>query len=69
MAGGGAGRGVNKGFGTTFPRARSIQPKFPTGLTGKSGPPQKVDQFSRDSVPVGPHRSIEFWTKISGNFG
>ena len=28
--------------------ARSIQPKFPTGPTGKSGPPQKVDQFFRN---------------------
>ena len=28
-------------------RAQSIQPKFPTGPTGKSGSPQKVDQFFR----------------------
>ena len=27
------------------PGARSIQPKFPTGPTEKSGPPQKVDEF------------------------
>ena len=42
--------------------------KIPTGPTGKIGPPQKVDPFFRN-FPVGPNRSIEFWTEISGNFG
>ena len=42
--------------------------KIPTGPTGKSGPPQKVDPFF-ETFPVGPNRSIEFWTDISGNFG
>ena len=42
--------------------------KIQTGPTGKSGPPQKVDQFF-ETFPVGPNRSIEFWTEISGNFG
>ena len=42
--------------------------KIPTGPTGKSGPPQKVDPFF-ETFPVGPNRSIEFWTEISGNFG
>ena len=31
-----------------FIRARSIQPKFPTGPTKKTGPPQKLDQFFRN---------------------
>ena len=42
--------------------------KIQTGPTGKRGPPQKVDQFF-ETFPVGPNRSIEFWTEISGNFG
>ena len=42
--------------------------KIPTGQTGKSGPPQKVDPFF-ETFPVGPNRSIEFWTEIFGNFG
>ena len=41
--------------------------KIQTGPTGKRGPPQKVDQFF-ETFPVGPNRSIEFWTEISGNF-
>ena len=41
--------------------------KIPTGQTGKSGPPQKVDPFF-ETFPVGPNRSIEFWTEIFGNF-
>ena len=36
---------VSKG-GLTW--ARSIQPKIPTGPTGKIGPPQKVDPFFRN---------------------
>ena len=42
--------------------------KIQTGPTGKRGPPQKVDPFFRN-FPVGPNRSIEFWTEISGKFG
>ena len=42
--------------------------QIPTGPTGKSGPPQKVDPIF-ETFPVGPNRSIEFWTEISGNFG
>ena len=46
-------------------RARSIQPKFR---------PRKVVDLKRwtsffETFPVGPKRSIEFWTEISGNFG
>ena len=41
--------------------ARSIQPKF--------RPVRQVDQFFFETLPAGPNRSIEFWTKISGNFG
>ena len=45
--------------------ARSIQPKFRPG---------KVVHLKRwtslfETFPVGPSRSIEFWTEISGNFG
>ena len=43
--------------------------KIPTGPTGKSGPPQKVDPFFFETFPVGPNRSIEFCTEISWNFG
>ena len=42
--------------------------KIPTGPTGKRGPPQKVDPFF-ETFPVGPNRSIEFWTEIFGKFG
>ena len=46
-------------------RARSIQPKFRPG---------KVVHLKRwtsffEIFRVGPNRSIEFWTEISGNFG
>ena len=50
--------------------------KIPTGATGKSGPPQKVDQYFRNfsgwNEPI--HRVLAvigswFWTLISGNFG
>ena len=48
--------------------ARSIQPKF------RPVRPGKVDHLKRwtsffETFPVGPNRSIEFWTEISGNFG
>ena len=42
--------------------------KMQTGPTGKRGPPQKVNHFF-ETFPLGPNRSIEFWTEISGNFG
>ena len=42
--------------------------KIQTGPTEKRGPPQKVDQFFRNFSWVGPNRSIELWTEISGNF-
>ena len=42
--------------------------KIPTGPTGKSGPPQKVDPFFRN-FSGWTDRSIECWTEISGNFG
>ena len=45
-----------------FIRARSIQPKFATGPTEKTGPPQTLDQFFRNFS--GRNR-----TEISGNFG
>ena len=49
-------------------RARSIQPKF------RPVRPRKEDHLKRwtcffETFPVGPNRSIEFWTEISGNFG
>ena len=49
-------------------RARSIQPKF------QPVRPWKVVHLKRwtrffETFPVGPNRSIEFWTEISGNFG
>ena len=48
--------------------ARSIQPKF------QPVRPRKEDHLKRwtrffETFPVGPNRSIEFWTEISGNFG
>ena len=36
-----------------------------TGPTKKSGPPFVFFE----TFQVGPNRSIEFWTEISGNFG
>ena len=41
--------------------------RIPTGPTWKSGPPRWTRFF--ETFPVGPNRSIEFWTEISGNFG
>ena len=48
--------------------ARSIQPKF------RPVRPEKEDHLKRwtsffETFPVGPNRSIEFSTEISGNFG
>ena len=42
--------------------------KIPTGPTWKSGQPQMWTSFF-ETFPVGPNRSIEFCTQISGNFG
>ena len=39
---------TEKSLHIMFIRARSIQPKFPTGPTEKTGPPQKLDQFFRN---------------------
>ena len=43
--------------------------KIQTGRTGQSGPPFEVDRFFCETFPVGPNRSIDFWTEISGHFG
>ena len=43
--------------------------KIPTGATGKSGPHLKRWTRFFETFPVGPNRSIEVWTEISGNFG
>ena len=50
------------------PWARSIRPKF------RPVRPKKEDHLKRwtrffETFPVGPNRSIEFWTEISGKFG
>ena len=42
--------------------------KIQTGPTGKRGPPKRWTRFFETCL-VGPNRSIEFWTEISGNFG
>ena len=47
----------------------SYNQKIQTGPTGQSGPPFEVDQSFCETFPVGPNRSIEFWTEISGNSG
>ena len=49
-------------------RARSIQPKFQPVRPGKV---VHLKRWTRvfETFPVGPNRSIEFWTEISGNFG
>ena len=48
--------------------ARSIQPKFQTGRPGKEDHLKRWTRFF-ETFPVGPNRSIEFWTEISGKFG
>ena len=50
------------------PRARSIQPKFQPVRPGKVIHLKRWTRFF-ETFPVGPNRSIEFWTEISGNFG
>ena len=47
--------------------ARSIQPKFQPVRPGKEDHLKRWSSFS-ETFPVGPNRSIEFWTEISGNF-
>ena len=48
--------------------ARSIQPKFRPVRPGKEDHLKRWTRFF-ETFPVGPNRSIEFWTEISGNFG
>ena len=50
------------------PRARSIQPKFRPVRPGKENHLKRWTCFF-ETFPVGPNRSIECWTEISGNFG
>ena len=49
-------------------RARSIQPKFRPVRPGKVVHLKRWTSFF-ETFPVGPNRSTEFWTEISGNFG
>ena len=49
-------------------RARSIQPKFQPVRPGKEDHLKRWTIFF-ETFPVGPNRSIEFWTEISGHFG
>ena len=49
-------------------RARSIQPKFRPVRPGKEDHLKRWTSFF-ETFPVGPNRSTEFWTEISGNFG
>ena len=50
------------------PRARSIQQKFRPVRPGKVVHLKRWTNFF-ETFPVGPSRSIAFWTEISGNFG
>ena len=56
------------GFERPRPGARSIQPKFQPVRPGKVVHLKRWTRFL-ETFPVGPNRSIEFWTEISGNFG
>ena len=49
-------------------RARSIQPKFRPVRPGKEDHLKRWTCFF-ETFPVGPNRSIECWTEMSGNFG
>ena len=49
-------------------RARSIQQKFQPVRPGKEDHLKRWTRFF-ETFPVGPNRSIEFWTEISGKFG
>ena len=59
--------GKREEAGTLAYRARSIQPKFRPVQPGKVVHLKRWNSFFETS-PVGPNRSIEFWTEISGNF-
>ena len=48
--------------------ARSIQTKFKPVRPGKEDHLKRWTSFF-ETFPVGPNRSIEFWTEISRNFG
>ena len=48
--------------------ARSIQPKFRPVRPGKVVHLKRWTSYV-ETFPVGPNRSIEFWTEIFGNFG
>ena len=48
--------------------ARPIQPKFRPVRPGKEDHLKRWTSFS-ETFPVGPNRSIEFWTESSENFG
>ena len=50
------------------PKIRSIQPKFRPVRPGKEDHVKRWTSLF-ETFPVGPNRSIEFWTEISGNFG
>ena len=45
-----------------------IQPKFQPVRLGKEDHLKRWTRFS-ETLPVGPNRSIEFWTEISEKFG
>ena len=62
------GAGIEMNASTLFLRARSIQPKFQPVRPGKEDHLKRWTRFF-ETFPVGPNRSIEFWTEISGNFG
>ena len=49
-------------------RARSFQPKFRPVRPGKVVHVKRWTSFF-ETFLVGPHRSIEFWTEITGNWG
>ena len=49
-------------------RARSIKSKFRPVRPGKEDHLKRWTRFF-ETFPVGPNRSVEFWTEISGNFG
>ena len=53
---------------TVYPGARYIQPKFRPVRPGKVVHLKRCTSFF-ETFPVGPKRSIAFWTEISGNFG
>ena len=55
-------------FGGVALGARSIQPTFQPVRLGKEDHLKRWTRFF-ETFPVGPNRSIEFWTEISGKFG